>query len=209
MGVVFFIINAVFALVYLILVLISSLYAIFSKNPDTRYQPMRDDRASFTKSSSQLNTELDALGATARGDTNSPFKRRDLDDDSSSLSSNSYGRHPHDGSGMPYSPSKPMAQRPMSRRQPLSPVDPTLPLFPSGASNRHEPPSHHGGYDGAPHPGSDMPLLRSDGYAPTPERRSPDRHLYDRTASPQSNLDAYRQQSNRSPWQRGAGYDHP
>lgn len=43
-----------------------------SKNPDNRYQPMRDDRGSFIKSQQTLgHTELDALGATARGDT--PF----------------------------------------------------------------------------------------------------------------------------------------
>ena len=46
-GVIFFFLNAVFALTLLILVLIASAYAVFSKNPDTRYQPARDDRGSF------------------------------------------------------------------------------------------------------------------------------------------------------------------
>ncbi|KAK3059273.1 hypothetical protein LTS18_011251, partial [Coniosporium uncinatum] len=70
MGVIFFIYNAVFSLVLLIMVLVSSIYAFVSKNPDTRYQPMRDDRGSFIKSQTQLgNGELDALGATARGDS--------------------------------------------------------------------------------------------------------------------------------------------
>ena len=68
MGVIFFVYNAVFALVLLIMVLASSYFALSSKNPDTRYQPMRDDRGSFIKSNPQLTTELDALGATARGD---------------------------------------------------------------------------------------------------------------------------------------------
>lgn len=70
MGVLFFILNAVFALALLIMVLWASISAILSKNPDTRYQPMRDDRGSFIKSRSQnnLNEELDALGAAARGD---------------------------------------------------------------------------------------------------------------------------------------------
>lgn len=70
MGVLFFILNAVFALVLLIMVLWASISAILSKNPDTRYQPMRDDRGSFIKSNSNnnLNDELDALGAAARGD---------------------------------------------------------------------------------------------------------------------------------------------
>jgi hypothetical protein len=70
MGVLFFILNAVFALVLLILVIWASVSAILSKNPDTRYQPMRDDRGSFIKSNSSnnLNDELDALGVAARGD---------------------------------------------------------------------------------------------------------------------------------------------
>ncbi|KAK9476074.1 hypothetical protein V1514DRAFT_338042 [Lipomyces japonicus] len=69
MGVVFFVLNAAFALVLLVLIIISCLFAVFSKNPDNRYQPMRDDRASFVKSTAQFPkvTELEALGATARG----------------------------------------------------------------------------------------------------------------------------------------------
>ncbi|RAK76521.1 transient receptor potential ion channel family protein [Aspergillus fijiensis CBS 313.89] len=74
MGVIFFVYNAAFVLVLLVLVLVTSAFAIFSKNPDLRYQPMRDDRGSFIKSQSQLGmTELDALGSTARGE--SPLKR--------------------------------------------------------------------------------------------------------------------------------------
>ncbi|KAK3112084.1 putative flavin carrier protein 3 [Teratosphaeriaceae sp. CCFEE 6253] len=69
MGVIFFVYNAVFSTILLIIVLIASMIAVFAKNPDTRYQPMRDDRGSFIKSQSQLNTELDALGATARGES--------------------------------------------------------------------------------------------------------------------------------------------
>jgi hypothetical protein len=68
MGVIFFIINAAFALILLLMLLVSSGFALFTKNPDTRYQPMRDDRGSFIKSQTQLTTELDALGATARGE---------------------------------------------------------------------------------------------------------------------------------------------
>ena len=69
MGVVFAVYNAVFALVLLIMVLVSAAYAIFSKNPDLRYEPVRDDRGSFIRSQTNLRTnELDALGATARGE---------------------------------------------------------------------------------------------------------------------------------------------
>ncbi|KAF2861336.1 TRP-domain-containing protein [Piedraia hortae CBS 480.64] len=68
MGVIFFVYNAVVAVVLLVIVLIASIVAVTHRNPDTRYQPMRDDRGSFIKSQSQLTTELDALGATARGE---------------------------------------------------------------------------------------------------------------------------------------------
>ncbi|KAK7207991.1 DUF907 domain-containing protein [Myxozyma melibiosi] len=69
MGVIFFILNAAFSLILLIMILVSCTVAIMSKNPDTRYQPMKDDRASFIKSTQQLPEvlELEALGATVRG----------------------------------------------------------------------------------------------------------------------------------------------
>ena len=86
MGVLYFVINCVFAIVILLMVIWASVWALVSKNPDTRYQPMRDDRGSFIKSQTNLGTtELDALGATARGDGKHGFgterKRMDLDDD--------------------------------------------------------------------------------------------------------------------------------
>ncbi|KAL6707250.1 putative flavin carrier protein 3 [Coniothyrium glycines] len=83
-GVVFFIVNVAFAFILLIMLLVSSGFALFTKNPDTRYQPMRDDRGSFIKSQTQLTTELDALGATARGEgkgTHSGSRSRIDDDD--------------------------------------------------------------------------------------------------------------------------------
>ena len=217
MGVVFFVVNAVFALVLLILVLISSFYAIFSKNPDTRYQPMRDDRASFTKSQTQLNTELDALGATARGNSKGPYKMRDLDDDASSYSSASLSRQMRDAKGVPLPPSTANSNRPMSQRDPpYSPVDASLPLFPSDGSPRHDPPTNHSsdhrqlysGYDGSSQGGSDLPLLHPSSHVPSPDRRSPEYQPYGRPGSPQPSMTAYGQQSNRSPWQRGAGYEH-
>lgn len=67
-GIIFFFINAAFSLVLLILLLVASGFALFSKNPDVRYAPMRDDRGSFIKSQNNLSNELDALGATARGE---------------------------------------------------------------------------------------------------------------------------------------------
>ncbi|KAF2871515.1 hypothetical protein BDV95DRAFT_594620 [Massariosphaeria phaeospora] len=93
MGVIFFIYNAAFALVLLIMVLVASGFALFTKNPDTRYQPMRDDRGSFIKSQTQLTTELDALGATARGEGKGthPYNkpRSGIDDDDDSFSTHS------------------------------------------------------------------------------------------------------------------------
>ncbi|KAE9966785.1 hypothetical protein EG328_008613 [Venturia inaequalis] len=79
MGVLFFLLNVVFALVIILMVVWTSVSAIISKNPETRYQPMRDDRGSFVKSQNDFNTELDALGATARGDTG--LRRVPLDDE--------------------------------------------------------------------------------------------------------------------------------
>lgn len=211
-GVVFFILNAAFSLVLLILVLIATIYAFVNKNPDTRYQPMSDDRASFIKSQTQLTTELDALGATARGDVKTGYKHNlDLDDDNDSWSSDSL-RHP---SNMPLPPST--ANSGNFREPPRSPVDPSVPLFPAGS--RGPPPSYP---DNSRHMyqnsndsrhNSNVPLInnnRSHTPSPSPYRDTPS----------QSNLSAgyrmannaspagFRNQNNASPWQRGAGYEH-
>ncbi|KAJ5051741.1 uncharacterized protein L3040_001513 [Drepanopeziza brunnea f. sp. 'multigermtubi'] len=66
-GVVFFFINIIFSLVLLIIVLVASTLSIIRSNPETRYQPMSDNRGSFIKSQTTLTTELDMLAATARG----------------------------------------------------------------------------------------------------------------------------------------------
>ncbi|PLB50294.1 TRP-domain-containing protein [Aspergillus steynii IBT 23096] len=179
MGVVFFVINAVFALILLIMVLVASVYAIVSKNPDTRYQPMRDDRGSFIKSQTQLTTELDALGATARGDMKTTaYKSNTFEDDNSSSSfSNGNGAsisrqnlEAHDAS-------------PVSARPPVSPVDPSLPLFPSA----NEGPGRRPTFDAR---------------SPSPVPRGLN------NTSPFNNPAAYRAQNSSSPWQRGAGYEH-
>lgn len=99
MGVIFFILNAAFALILVLLVLIATLYAIFSKNPDVRYQPMRDDRGSFIKSQTKFTTELDALGATARGENKLGYKTQDGDEDSYSSWDDARTATPHNGSG--------------------------------------------------------------------------------------------------------------
>lgn len=47
MAVVYFVLNAVFALFLLLFTIVTCVLALLYKNPDTRYQPMKDDRVSF------------------------------------------------------------------------------------------------------------------------------------------------------------------
>ncbi|KAL9128823.1 MAG: hypothetical protein Q9217_002576 [Psora testacea] len=203
MGVIFFIYNAAFSLILLILVLIATVYAIVSKNPDTRYQPMRDDRGSFIKSQSQLNTELDALGATARGDmAQKGFYGRDIDGDEDSFSSD--GKlHGADAAGVSLPPSTAHS----TRETPRSPIEPNMQYFPSDGGNRHGAPYSDNPRDmyskdnSSSRPGADVPLMNHND-------RQQDQSPYRRAPSSHSSTGGYRQQNNSSPWQRGAGYDH-
>ncbi|KAJ5774171.1 TRP-like family [Penicillium paradoxum] len=68
LGVIFFIFNAIFTLVLLIYLLISMVYAIFLKKPDTKYRPLGDDRDSFRWSRTDTTTELSSLEKVARGE---------------------------------------------------------------------------------------------------------------------------------------------
>ena len=180
MGWVFFLLNAIFATILLIMVLIASIYALVSKNPDARYQPMRDDRGSFIKSQTQLTNELDALGATARSGGVTAYKGRNLDDDDDSFSSGSLAQH-EKAAGRPMSNLSVPSSRQLDGQQPRSPGDVSAPLFGSdGAST--------GRYN-AP------PTYPAGGYA------SP----YGKPSSLRG--DSYRTQNNGSPWQRGAGYE--
>lgn len=75
MGVCFFVINAALTLLLMLLVIYASVVAVISKSPDTHYKPMQDDRGSFIQSKVRLGSELDELGAAARGDmTEIPMK---------------------------------------------------------------------------------------------------------------------------------------
>lgn len=133
-GVVLFVLNAVFALVLLIMIIVSTIIVFFRKNPDARYQVMADDRASFMKSQTQLNTttELDALAATARGDKNGYKSHLDLDDDGASMSSESLRKQRAE-----------MSQSQSSFHQghnpPRSPVNPSMPLFPANERRPESP----------------------------------------------------------------------
>ncbi|KAJ5929552.1 hypothetical protein N7454_006502 [Penicillium verhagenii] len=193
MGVVFFVYNAVFALVLLILVLIASVYAVLSKNPDIRYQPMRDDRGSFIKSQTQLTTELDALGATARGDMKSQsYQHNPFDDDTPSISSghgNGSGSSNANGNGY-QNPNVANAPHGASQQrvQPSDQIDPSVPLFPSKGPGQHSsPPSYE-------HLGRTSPSSAARTYDNMPVGQS--------AMAPN-----YRNQNNPSPWQRGAGYE--
>lgn len=133
MGVIFFFINAVFALILLIMLIVASCFALFSKNPDTRYQPMRDDRGSFIKSQTQLSTELDALGATARGEGRTGYKGARIEDDDDSLSGSSGTRVGGNSSSM--------AGRYNDMPAPTSPVNPSFTSYPGEQQSRHNLPN--------------------------------------------------------------------
>ena len=205
-------VNAIFALVLLIMVLISSIYAIVSKNPDTRYQPMRDDRGSFIKSQSNLNTELDALGVTARGEK----MKRDLDDDSDSMSSAAMSRKQYDASHVPLPASTAGSTRSANPygQPPASPINASTPFIPNGGESRHGTPTGYNekpSYSNGGYAGSESGYSRSQNASPGPRHNQGGyggSYGYDRSGSLQSNT-SYRPQNNGgSQWQRGAGYDH-
>jgi hypothetical protein len=96
-GVVFFVVNVVFALVLLFIVLFAVAFSFIRKNPETRYQPIADNRASFVKSQTMLATELDMLGSTARGGVLNEYKDGvGLDNSGKDLQSSDLIHHQHD-----------------------------------------------------------------------------------------------------------------
>ncbi|KAI8624484.1 hypothetical protein F5Y19DRAFT_480656 [Xylariaceae sp. FL1651] len=180
-GLILFFLNAIFATVLLLMVIVSTALVFYRKNPDGRYQFMADDRTSFMKSQSQLTgtTELDALAATARGDKAGFYKPGlDLDDDNESISSESMRRRTDTSIlSLPAGTSH-VSQNLHQQNPPRSPVDPSVPLFPaSGSSERSV----------SPYGASSTAAFR---------------------AQNNSTPTGFRGQNNASPWQRGAGYDH-
>ncbi|KAK8069550.1 hypothetical protein PG994_006166 [Apiospora phragmitis] len=178
-GLILFFFNAIFALVLLLVVIATTIIVFVRNNPDTRYQFMADDRASFMKSQSQLTgtTELEALGATARGDKAGFKPGLDLDDDNESITSDSMRRRT-DSSMMgarPMSNSTPLGGNGHHQGPPRSPVDPSVPLFPAAPNG--------------------------DSRAPSPFGQQ---FRQQNNASPAG----FRPQQTASPWQRGAGYEH-
>lgn len=86
-GVVFFVLNAAFSLVLLIMLIVSTTFCFFRKNPDARYLYMSDDRVSFVKTETSVDkaSELNLLAATARGNGGAAAKYMKLGDDSESM----------------------------------------------------------------------------------------------------------------------------
>jgi hypothetical protein len=178
-SVLFFIVSAIFALVLLIMVLIASVFVLFRKNPESRYQTMADNRSSFIKSQTMLapnnnnNTELDALAFTARGGPEGKAGYMDnLSPEGSIIDRPSMEQLPH-------RPQHSGSQS-VSYQEPLhSPVNPSMPFLPTTS-------------------GTNSPGYPQPGFA-----------QHQRPASPYANSESGRQsQNNASPWQRGAGYDH-
>lgn len=182
-GVVFFVLNAVFALVLLIFVLVASIISFVKKNPDTRYQPASDNRASFIKSQTGLTNELDELGASARGGTDLNLEYKDSygpEDGDSSLQTEKLHRRNETGVSD------------TSYREPLhSPVNPSMPFLQGDAVSQVSDMSSHDHRAGLGSVRAASPLSNA-GSDFTGERTYP----------------AARAQHNSSPWQRGAGYDH-
>ena len=182
MGVVFFVINALFSLILLILVLVATGYAFMSNKPDTRYQPLADNRSSFIKPSDSrtgLPTELDALGATARGEKKPAL---DLDDDGSFSSGSHQDLHPPSTANS-------------GKEMPRSPVNPSVPMFPSTNSPRLGP-NHHV-YNSDSRANSGVPLLgqpqRFNSPSPSPYGRGLESSQSDLSGF--SNPPSYRTQS--------------
>lgn len=184
-GVVFWIANAAFALILLLMLIITTGIVLFHNNPDTRYQTMNDDRASFMASKATLGPagELDALAATARNSGRGYKPALDLDDDNESAMSN-----PANFNGA--RPSSVNSGRHSMRSMRQMNVDPSYPL-----------PNHeHGELKN-----------RASSHFRTASPLAPNGSTSNLSGGPHSqhnvNAAVGYKNPNASPWQRGAGYD--
>jgi hypothetical protein len=77
MGWIFFVLNAAFSLILLLMIIVLAVLSVLSKNPDARFAPAKDDRTSFqrkdsirkkdgSKADHEPTNELFALGAAAQ-----------------------------------------------------------------------------------------------------------------------------------------------
>lgn len=204
-GVLLVIINAVFALVLLIYVLVFSVLSLIRKNPDARYQPMSDDRNSFMKSQTALNTELDALGATARGDGKGGYKHGlDLDDDDTD-SWNSDALRQKEASATVLAPPSVNSARSFAE-PPRSPIDPSQPFLGANTSYQSHPqPMYNEHAQGVYTPQYAGDSRQTSQQNLSSGRASPAPQQYGRGASSHSNTaPSFRQQNNASPAGRTA-----
>ena len=194
-GVVLWIANAVFSLILLLMLIVSTIFVFFRENPDGRYQIMADDRTSFMKSQTHLTTttELDALAATARGDKSGFKGGLDLDDDAESITSDSVRRQT-ERLGVP---SAHTSVSGFSNNRPRSPASPAMPLFP--ADTPRSPPRYND------RPASPFTSGRPVSPYGAPDRpgqyAAPNRPPQNRPASPYGapSGPSFRQQNNSSP----------
>ncbi|VEU21190.1 DEKNAAC102069 [Brettanomyces naardenensis] len=108
---VYFILNAVFALILLIMTIITCTLALVHRNPDSRYEPFRDDRAAFIpkgdERKSKAEYELEELGAAAmRGHNRSSMlpESGELDGKAVAPNNNSSTFNPFDADDEPIYP---------------------------------------------------------------------------------------------------------
>lgn len=103
-GILLWILNAAVTLILLLILIITTVIIFFKTNPDGRYQ-MADDRTSFMKSQSVLNTttQLDALAATARGDHEGGYIKARIEDEDDEDTGSSRSGLPHHR-GIPHTP---------------------------------------------------------------------------------------------------------
>jgi hypothetical protein len=184
-GVVFWILNAAFTLILLVMLIISTAFVFFRENPDGRYRFMSDSRGSFMKSSASLSAanQLDALATTARGEKGGYGSGR-LDDDDLSISSDSMHRR-MDPANHPLPPSTAnSATRSSFRGSFRDPRSPSGPTFPTHAGEDHR-----------------SPLGFGNG------RDSPTKQLGVHTGGLGSHSGPPSPAGQPSAWQRGAGYD--
>ncbi|KAJ5550801.1 hypothetical protein N7535_001259 [Penicillium sp. DV-2018c] len=114
LGVIFFLLNAIFTLILLIYLLVGMFYAIFSKTPDTKYRPLSDDRNSFRWSRAPATNELSSLEKIARGEEDTE----------------GHSYPPRVATAPPSDEDVSMA----ARRPYNDVVDPSMPLFPTNTS---------------------------------------------------------------------------
>lgn len=188
-GILLWILNAAVTLILLLILIITTVIIFFKTNPDGRYQ-MADDRTSFMKSQSVLNTttQLDALAATARGDHEGGYiKARIEDEDEDDTGSSRSGLPHHNGvprthghsdrrSGQSLVPSEELNEKDAMVQRPVS--------IPST---------------------TDSSSLRDMNRAPVPV--SPLASGSNIGHQPHSATSAQRGGDHTAPWQRGLGYD--